>query len=114
MGSDSCPSTSQPTWVPAGETIPCPIMAPRPHPRRSTSVRAFLLGNRLNALVVFLPIALVLRGAGASDILVFLTSALAVVPLAGLIGATTEEVARYVGPGLGGFLNATFGNAAEL
>ena len=89
-------------------------MPPSAHTRRSTSVRAFLLGNRLNALVVFLPIALVLRASGASDILVFLTSALAVVPLAGLIGATTEEVARYVGPGLGGFLNATFGNAAEL
>jgi Ca2+:H+ antiporter len=63
---------------------------------------------------VFLPIALVLRASGDNDILVFLTSALAVVPLAGLIGAATEEVARYVGPGLGGFLNATFGNAAEL
>jgi Ca2+:H+ antiporter len=37
-----------------------------------------------------------------------------VLPLAGLIGAATEEVARYVGPGVGGFLNATFGNAAEL
>jgi Ca2+:H+ antiporter len=82
--------------------------------RPSTTVRAFLIGNRLNAFIVFLPIALVLRATGANDILVFLTSALAVLPLAGLIGAATEEIARYVGPGLGGFLNATFGNAAEL
>jgi Ca2+:H+ antiporter len=65
-------------------------------------------------LVVFLPLAIVLRAIDANDVLVFATSALAVVPLAGLIGAATEEVARYVGPGLGGFLNATFGNAAEL
>jgi Ca2+:H+ antiporter len=77
-------------------------------------IRAFLTANRLNVLVVFLPIALALRAAGANDLLVFVASALAVLPLAGLIGAATEEVARYVGPGLGGFLNATFGNAAEL
>jgi Ca2+:H+ antiporter len=88
---------------------------PEPKLRAPTSnVRAFLLGNRLNVLVVFLPVALVLRAIGANDVLVFLTSAIAVIPLAGLIGAATEEVARYVGPGLGGFLNATFGNAAEL
>ena len=70
--------------------------------------------NRLNLLMVLLPVALGLRLADANDVLVFLSSALAVVPLAGLIGAATEEVARYVGPSLGGFLNATFGNAAEL
>jgi Ca2+:H+ antiporter len=82
--------------------------------REPKSIPAFLFGNKLNVLVVFLPVALVLRVIGANDVLVFLTSALAVIPLAGLIGAATEEVARYVGPGLGGFLNATFGNAAEL
>ncbi|HET6316978.1 MAG TPA: cation transporter, partial [Chloroflexota bacterium] len=77
-------------------------------------MRAFLLGHRLNVLVVFLPLALVLRAFGANDVLVFVTSALAIVPLAGLIGSATDEAAKYVGPGLGGFLNATFGNAAEL
>jgi Ca2+:H+ antiporter len=82
--------------------------------RAPQSIRAFLIGNRLNILVVFLPIALGLRALGTNDVLVFLASALAVLPLAGLIGAATEEVAHYVGPGIGGFLNATFGNAAEL
>jgi Ca2+:H+ antiporter len=82
--------------------------------RRPAGVRAFLTASKLNVLVVFLPIALILRAVGANDVLVFLTSALAVLPLAGLIGAATEEVARYVGPGVGGFLNATSGNAAEL
>ncbi|MBV9580713.1 MAG: calcium/proton exchanger [Chloroflexi bacterium] len=71
-------------------------------------------GNRLNILLLALPIGLVLEFLGASDVLVFVFSALAVVPLAGLIGGATEQVARYVGPSLGGFLNATFGNAAEL
>ena len=80
----------------------------------TTPLWKFLTHRRINLLVVFLPIALVLRFMGANDVLVFVTSALAVLPLAGLIGAATEEAAKYVGAGLGGFLNATFGNAAEL
>ncbi len=82
------------------------------HPTLSLTV--YVRGNRLNALVVFLVVAVVLRAIGANDVLVFAASAVAVVPLAGLIGSATEQVARYAGPGLGGFLNATFGNAAEL
>jgi Ca2+:H+ antiporter len=73
-----------------------------------------LSANRLNLLVAFLPVALALRFGGASDVLVFVTSAIAVIPLAGLIGSATDQVARYVGPSQGGLLNATFGNAAEL
>jgi len=65
-------------------------------------------------LVVFLPIAVILRVLGVNDVLVFATSALAIVPLAGLIGHATDEAAKYMGAGLGGFLSATFGNAAEL
>jgi Ca2+:H+ antiporter len=95
-------------------TRPVEVGERAPEDGAPRSLRAFLTGNRLNVLVVFLPIALVLRATGADDVLVFLASALAVLPLAGLIGAATEEVARYVGPGVGGFLNATFGNAAEL
>jgi Ca2+:H+ antiporter len=45
---------------------------------------------------------------------VFLTAAAAMIPLAAIIGLGTEELARRSGPALGGFLNATFGNAAEL
>ena len=44
----------------------------------------------------------------------FITAALSLIPLAGLIGLGTEQLARRSGPALGGFLNATFGNAAEL
>jgi Ca2+:H+ antiporter len=73
-----------------------------------------VLHRRLNLLLVMLPVALVLRLFGASDVPIFIASALAIVPLAGLIGEATEEVSSYVGPSLGGFLNATFGNAAEL
>ena len=45
---------------------------------------------------------------------VFIAAAISLVPLAGLIGLGTEQLARRSGPALGGFLNATFGNAAEL
>ncbi|TAK23380.1 MAG: calcium/proton exchanger [Chloroflexota bacterium] len=81
---------------------------------RRVSVLQFLTESRLNILVVFLPVALVLRLSGGSDVLVFVASALAIIPLAGIIGHATDEIAKYVGPGVGGFLNATFGNATEL
>ncbi|MDQ3809992.1 MAG: calcium/proton exchanger, partial [Chloroflexota bacterium] len=84
-----------------------------PHERHQT-LWAFLRGHRLNVLVLFLPLAVALRLLGADDLWVFLASALAIVPLAGLIGTATDEAAKYVGAGLGGFLSATFGNAAEL
>jgi Ca2+:H+ antiporter len=45
---------------------------------------------------------------------VFISAAVSLIPLAGIIGLGTEQLARRSGPTLGGFLNATFGNAAEL
>jgi len=49
-----------------------------------------------------------------SPVVVFFAAALGVVPLAGFLGKATEELALYTGPKLGGLLNATLGNAAEL
>jgi Ca2+:H+ antiporter len=46
--------------------------------------------------------------------LIFFISVCAIVPLAGYIGSATEQLAARLGPGIGGLLNATFGNAAEL
>jgi Ca2+:H+ antiporter len=68
----------------------------------------------LNWLLVFIPIALGLDWAGANPILVFLTSAMAIIPLAGLMGDATEALARFLGPTVGGLLNATLGNAPEI
>ena len=68
----------------------------------------------LNWLLVFIPIGLGLDWFGASPVLVFLASALAIVPLAGLMGDATEVLARYLGPTVGGLLNATLGNAPEI
>ncbi|MDO8672605.1 MAG: calcium/proton exchanger [Dehalococcoidia bacterium] len=74
----------------------------------------FLRQSRLNVLLIFVPISLILELAHAWEVWVFAAAALAIVPLAGLIGQATEEIAEHTGPGLGGFLNATFGNATEL
>jgi Ca2+:H+ antiporter len=50
----------------------------------------------------------------AGDVTLFILAAIALIPLAWLIGEATEHAAHHTGPGVGGFLNATFGNAPEL
>jgi Ca2+:H+ antiporter len=66
------------------------------------------------ALLIFVPIAILGRYLGWSPLLVFAAAALGVVPLAGWLGIATEELAAHTGPRVGGLLNATLGNAAEL
>jgi Ca2+:H+ antiporter len=68
----------------------------------------------LNALFIFVPIAIWLGLTGGSPSTVFLVSCLAIIPLAGLMGRGTEHLTRHVGPGLGGLISSSFGNAAEL
>jgi Ca2+:H+ antiporter len=68
----------------------------------------------LNLLFVFIPIALVLEFLHTEPTAVFLASALAIIPLAGLMGKATEHLTSHVGAGIGGLLNASLGNAAEL
>ena len=68
----------------------------------------------LYILFVFAPIAILGELLHWPAVLIFLTSALAVIPAAGLMGRSTEELAAHTGPRLGGLLNATLGNAAEL
>src|SRR5213080_2954887 len=65
-------------------------------------------------LVPFIPIAIVLDVAGASATAVFFSAAIGVIPTAALMGRATEELAAQSGPGIGGLLNVTFGNAHEL
>jgi Ca2+:H+ antiporter len=54
------------------------------------------------------------RLTGAGDVTLFVLAAISLVPLAWLIGESTEHAAEHTGPGIGGFLNASFGNAPEL
>jgi Ca2+:H+ antiporter len=83
---------------------------------RRFDLRSFLLSGSgwPYLLVPFIPIAIVLELAHASASIVFGASALGVIPTAALMGRATEELAARSGPGIGGFLNVTFGNAPEL
>ncbi len=70
----------------------------------------------LDWLLVFVPIAIALRFVPAFDnpTALFICACLAIIPLAGWMGKATEHLAEHLGQGIGGLLNATFGNAAEL
>jgi Ca2+:H+ antiporter len=77
--------------------------------------RFFTVDRVLGVLLGFVPAALVAKyGMGLDGTPVFLLAALSIIPLAGYMGRATERLAERVGAGLGGLLNATFGNAAEL
>src|SRR2546429_9234345 len=72
-----------------------------------------MLRPSLNWMLILVPISLVAEFAHQS-LLIFITSGLAIIPLAGLIGRATDQLAIRIGPRLGGLLNATFGNVTEL
>jgi Ca2+:H+ antiporter len=65
-------------------------------------------------VVPFIPLAIVLELIHADPVLVFAASALGIIPTAAAMGRATEELAARSGPGIGGFLNVTFGNAPEI
>lgn len=83
---------------------------------RKSFVPAFLTGPEgwPYYLVPFIPIAVVLAIANAAPTLIFTVAALGIIPTAALMGRATEELADRAGPGIGGLLNVTFGNAPEL
>jgi Ca2+:H+ antiporter len=85
-------------------------------PRRRFDVRGFLFSGEgwPYWLVPFIPIAIALELVHGSATLLFITSAAGVIPTAALMGKATEELAARSGPGIGGLLNVTFGNAPEL
>ncbi len=71
--------------------------------------------NRWLALLLLaIPAALIARSLNAAPLTIFILAALGIIPLAGLIGQSTEVLAEHLGQGIGGLLNATFGNAAEI
>jgi Ca2+:H+ antiporter len=72
------------------------------------------LRPKLNWLLVFVPISLAADLLLHQPVVVFITACLAIVPLAGLIGTATEQLADRAGPTVGGLLNATFGNVTEV
>ncbi|HVF41181.1 MAG TPA: calcium/proton exchanger [Gemmatimonadaceae bacterium] len=68
----------------------------------------------LYALLIFVPIAIVAELMHASPIVIFALSAAAIIPLSAVLGTATEELAGHMGPTMGGLINATLGNFAEL
>jgi Ca2+:H+ antiporter len=68
----------------------------------------------VHALGIFIPVAIVLELAHADAVLIFGAAALGVIPCAAVMGEATEAIAARTGPGIGGLLNVTFGNAPEL
>ena len=74
------------------------------------------LKPRLDWLLIFVPVAIGLRFVPGLEnpTALFIVSCLAIIPLAGWMGRATEHLAEHLGQGVGGLLNATFGNAAEL
>jgi len=82
----------------------------------STNPRAFRFRDLINLkiLLVFLPLALLAHILHWGEVIEFTSAALAIVPLSIIIGEATEELASKLGQNIGGLLNATLGNAAEL
>jgi Ca2+:H+ antiporter len=66
------------------------------------------------SILIIVPATVLLEVFHQHPLLIFGAAAAALIPLASLLGAATEELAGHVGPALGGFLNATLGNATEL
>lgn len=82
--------------------------------RNMKTIPAYLKKKPLSILLIALPIAVIGAFLEWNALVLFSLSALSVVPLAGLIGDGTEGLATFTGPKLGGLINATLGNAAEL
>ncbi len=80
----------------------------------SKKIGNYLKTHPLAVLLVALPLAFLADVLGWGDLWVFILSAVGVVPMAGYIGEATEALAERTGPRVGGLLNATLGNAAEL
>lgn len=68
----------------------------------------------LYILLVFIPVTIIGKIMGLSDPVLFACSSLAIIPLAGVMGKATDDIACFCGQKVGGLLNATFGNATEL
>ena len=68
----------------------------------------------LNLLLTFIPLAIATSLANFDPRLVFASAALGIIPLAGILGRATEELALLAGPRVAGLLNATLGNTADV
>jgi Ca2+:H+ antiporter len=73
-----------------------------------------IFSSWLDLLLLFVPLTIVLKLLRADDLALFISAGFAIIPLAGMLGRATEHLTAHVGAGVGGLLNASLGNAAEL
>ena len=85
-----------------------------PRPTYLASLRAIVRYTPLNLLLLFIPVSWALHFTHQSPTLVFVFSALAIVPLAALLGLGTEQIALRTSQSVGGLLNASLGNLIEM
>jgi Ca2+:H+ antiporter len=78
------------------------------------SFKDLVIEQGMNVLLIFVPVAAFLHYTHANPLFTFIASGLAIVPLASWMGRATETLSERLGAGIGGLLNATFGNAAEM
>lgn len=125
LGRPAAPPREKPKTEPAKKPVAPTRPAaepprPAPPPKAPEPPRTAILAHRSpiltgrNLLLLAVPASIVLNYLHSSPILIFATACLGVVPLAGYMGEATEHLSHRTGPAMGGFLNATFGNAAEL
>ncbi|KAL8774059.1 MAG: hypothetical protein Q9209_001167 [Squamulea sp. 1 TL-2023] len=76
--------------------------------------KAILMASWVNALLVFVPVAIACEIAHVSPTIIFAMNAIAIIPLAGLLSYATESVASEMGNTIGALMNVSFGNAVEL
>lgn len=79
-----------------------------------SSLLHFAKSSYLNLLIIFLPLGVASHFLNWKGEVVFFLNFIALVPLAKILGAATEEIALYTNETIGGLLNATFGNAVEM
>lgn len=73
-----------------------------------------ILTSWLDVLLIFVPVTVIIAMMQREHVTVFISAALAIIPLAGILGRATEHLTAHVGAGVGALLNASLGNAAEL
>jgi Ca2+:H+ antiporter len=95
-------------------TAPNPSGSQRQHFSDRQNLLAFLFGGWKVSIIPLLAMTIGFRALNIDAVAVFATAALALIPLAGLIGEATQELAAYAGPATSGILNASLGNVTEL
>ncbi len=83
-------------------------------PLKKTIIQKLKIGRTFYLLLAFIPISILLYAFTKEDSIIFITSVLAIVPLARIMGYTTKEISLQTNPTVSGLFSATFGNAIEL